>query len=234
MYLNGMDVDDMEVNERRPNDMPTTSAVPAYEGLLYTVFQKLRQVGEPGDAAAKPSGGVAIAFTSANSGEGVTHTVEALLRGLSRDASCRTLVADSRYLRRLTRPAVEVLELCQPLAAAYPGVLFALLDPQDDGRMYVGNHSWEGSWEYRRDVMDQLQLQFDYVVIDCPALRESNDILSLAPFVAGVILIVEASKTRRDQILHAEKSIEFAHGHLLGHVLNKRSYVVPEWLYRRL
>jgi len=45
---------------------------------------------------------------------------------------------------------------------------------------------------------------------------------------------VEADKTRRDQILNAEKSIEFARGKLIGHILNKRSYLVPEWIYRRL
>jgi Mrp family chromosome partitioning ATPase len=58
--------------------------------------------------------------------------------------------------------------------------------------------------------------------------------LSVAPFVDGVILVSEANKTRRGQILQAERAIETAQGKLLGHVLNKRTYPVPEWIYRRL
>ena len=72
------------------------------------------------------------------------------------------------------------------------------------------------------------------MLIDCPAIREGNDLLSLAPFVDGIILVVEAGGTRKEQILHAEKAIGFARGKLLGHILNKRRYDVPEWLYRRL
>jgi Mrp family chromosome partitioning ATPase len=205
--------------------LPAVATLPAYEGLLYTVFQQLRQ-------ADSQSRGLAIAFTSANSGEGVTHTIQALLSGLSRDGASRTLVADSRYLRQVTVAPLDLPMLFSPIASPSSGALFALSDPADFDA--EGPHSWEGSWEYRRDIVEALRAEFDYVLIDCPALRESNDILSLAPFVSGVILIVEADKTRRDQILNAEKSIEFARGKLIGHILNKRSYLVPEWIYRRL
>jgi hypothetical protein len=47
-------------------------------------------------------------------------------------------------------------------------------------------------------------------------------------------MVVEAETTRKDQILRAEKSIEFAGGKVIGNILNKRAYVVPEWVYRRL
>jgi hypothetical protein len=214
--------------------MPAIATMPAYEGLLYTVFQKLRQPSSDLSDDAAQRSGLAIAFTSVNSGEGVTHTIEALLHGLSRDGAGRTLCVESRYLRRLTRPAAECAELCQPMASSQPGSLFTLSDPRDFGHPVFGKYSWEGSWEYRRDVVELLQYSYDYVLFDCPALRESNDILSLAPFVSGVILVVEANKTRRDQILHAEKSIEFVRGKLIGHVLNKRRYLVPDWIYQRL
>jgi len=209
--------------------MPAVATIPAYEGLLYTVFQQLRQSADGAQAK-----GLAIAFTSANSGEGVTHTIQALLSGLSRDGASRTLVADSRHLRHLTIAPSNLGELFRPIPSPSSGALFALDDPIETDANPTGPHSWEGSWEYRRDVVENLRSAFDYVLIDCPALRESNDILSLAPFVGGVILIVEADKTRRDQILNAEKSIEFARGKLIGHILNKRSYLVPEWIYRRL
>ena len=66
------------------------------------------------------------------------------------------------------------------------------------------------------------------------AIKSAGDVFSLAPLVDGVIMVVEAGKTRVDQILHAEKSIEFARGKLIGHILNKRSFDVPNWLYKLL
>jgi Mrp family chromosome partitioning ATPase len=56
----------------------------------------------------------------------------------------------------------------------------------------------------------------------------------LAPGVDGVVLVVEADRTKRDQIQRAQRTIEMANGNLLGLVLNKRRYVVPRWLYRKL
>lgn len=204
-----------------------TTTVPAYESLLYTVFQKLRQSTAEADTKGK---GLAVAFTSANSGEGVTHTIQALLSGLARDGASRTLFADSRILRNLTIEPEEIDQLFLNLPGSHDGALTTIAEATN----LEGPHSWEGSWEYRRQIVRHLQSLFDYVLIDCPSLRESNDILSVAPFVNGVILVVEAGRTRRDQILHAQKSIEFARGKLIGQVLNKRSYAIPDWIYRRL
>ncbi len=208
--------------------MPTAAPLPAYEGLLYTVFQGLRQRAAVDEATRT---GLAIAFTSANAGEGVTHTISALLGGMARDGTTRSLLVDSACLRRLTVAPLELPKLCRPLAA---GGVYELEDAGAVAGAAEGPYSWDGSWEYRRDVLQGLRMTFDSILIDCPALRESNDLLSVAPFVDGIILVVEAGKTRRDQIVNAEKTIEFARGRLLGHILNKRSYAVPEWIYRRL
>jgi Mrp family chromosome partitioning ATPase len=81
---------------------------------------------------------------------------------------------------------------------------------------------------------DQLRREYRYVLIDCPSLKDSHDAVTLAPLVDGVVLVVEANRTQKDQLLYAERIIEAAHGRLLGHILNRRSYVVPEWLHRRM
>jgi hypothetical protein len=93
---------------------------------------------------------------------------------------------------------------------------------------------WEGSWQYRRDCIDLLRFEFDHTIIDCPSLEQSGDLLSVAPFVDGVILVVEANKTRREQPRQAEQVIAAAGGKLLGYILNKRTHEVPDWLYRNL
>jgi Mrp family chromosome partitioning ATPase len=97
-----------------------------------------------------------------------------------------------------------------------------------------GTTRWEGSRQHRRDCIDLLRREFDYTIVDCPSLKESGDVLSIAPFVDGVVLVVEANYTRRDQLQHAEHTIEAAQGNILGHILNKRTYEIPNWIYRRL
>ena len=200
-----------------------TPDAPAYDGLLYTVFQQLR---------AASNHGVAVALTSANSGEGVTHTLTALVSSLSRDTSMRTLQIDSRRLRNLSCAPAAMREHCQQIDANISEFL------GDSGHASEGSPrrscSWEGDWEYRRDCIAELRAAFDYILIDCPALKEGRDVFSLAPLVDGIILVVEACKTRTDQICHAERSIDFARGKLIGHILNKRTFTVPNWLYKRL
>ena len=47
-------------------------------------------------------------------------------------------------------------------------------------------------------------------------------------------LVLEAGKTRRQVAIRARKELEEAGGKLLGVVLNKRRYYIPDWIYRRL
>ena len=56
----------------------------------------------------------------------------------------------------------------------------------------------------------------------------------LAPLVDGIVLVVEANRTQKEQFLYAERAIEYAGGRILGHVLNKRTYVIPDWLHRKM
>ena len=50
----------------------------------------------------------------------------------------------------------------------------------------------------------------------------------------GVVLVVESEKTRWEVAESARKWIKSGNGNVLGVVLNKRKYHIPNWLYRRL
>ena len=201
--------------------MITESSTPAYDSLLYTVFQQLR---------AASTEGVVVAMTSATSGEGVTHSITALLNSLSRDGSRRILQVDAKQLRETTCAPASLLRCFKPVGTN----IFSFARSASTDMPVNVNNSWTGNWQYRRDCIQQLRSSFDYILVDCPAIKSAGDVFSLAPLVDGVIMVVEAGKTRVDQILHAEKSIEFARGKLIGHILNKRSFDVPNWLYKLL
>jgi len=84
------------------------------------------------------------------------------------------------------------------------------------------------------EVFAALRNRYDCVLLDCGGLDSSVDLLRLAPATDGVVLVVEAGRAGKEQINRAAQVIAEAQGTLLGFVLNKRRYPIPNWLYRLL
>lgn len=84
-----------------------------------------------------------------------------------------------------------------------------------------------GFWDPIRD-------QFDLVLVDGPPATTFPDGPGLASQVDGVILVVEAEKTRWQVALSVKEKIVKSGGSLLGVVFNKRRQYIPEFIYRHL
>lgn len=82
-----------------------------------------------------------------------------------------------------------------------------------------------------RGVWELLRARFDLVVIDSPPLEVSSDGLALVRNADGVVLVVEAEKTRQPVVEHLRQSVLDHGGNILGVVLNKRRYYIPPWVY---
>jgi capsular exopolysaccharide synthesis family protein len=80
----------------------------------------------------------------------------------------------------------------------------------------------------------ELEAQFEFVLIDAPPTSLYADAALLGQRADGVVLVVEAHATRRETALQARRQLERAGVRLLGAVLNKRTFAVPESIYRRL
>jgi Mrp family chromosome partitioning ATPase len=80
----------------------------------------------------------------------------------------------------------------------------------------------------------QLREQFEYVLIDAPPLSTYGDAALLGQMADGIILVVEANSTRRENARIAKETLESANVKLLGAVLNNRTFPIPEALYRKL
>lgn len=193
-----------------------------YHTLLYTVLQKPREL---------DGSGVVIALSSSNRREGVTSVARQIVQELGRGDFTSAACINVNFLRRLHEPTIEAIRSTLMNA----GSRFAT-DGKPEGSLIVQGRRgpWEGSWQYRRECIQLLRSEFEYTIIDCPSLEQSGDVLSIAPFVDGVILVVESNRTRRDQPRQAEQNIAAAGGKVLGYILNKRKYEIPQWLYRRL
>lgn len=182
-----------------------------YTGLLYSIFQRPRENDEKG---------LVVAFTSSLPGEGVTYVVSHLSGLLGAQTGGSVLVVD---LSKLSSGAPLVPQVAGPSGErkALPEAAFRTQD-------------WTGSWQFRRDLIAQWRSRFEYVLLDCPGTGMGSEAIAVAQHVDGIILVVEANRTKNQELKFTEHQIQTAGGKILGYVLNKRRYLVPGWIYDRL
>lgn len=174
------------------------------EGLLSRIF---RRNGENSNR------GFVIALTSAHPSAGVSYITNALATALDQQGHQITLLLNGRHLGQ---PDGSSVSLEQPLGA----------DASPD--------NWHSNQSRLAIYLNNLRHEYRYVVIDCPSLKETEHALVLAPLVDGIVVVVEANRTQKEQLRYAERTLESAGGRILGHVLNKRTYVIPNWLHRTM
>ena len=80
----------------------------------------------------------------------------------------------------------------------------------------------------------ELRQEFRYVLMDSPAVNIYSDAVPLGQAADGVILVVAANTTRREAACKAKECFENAGAHLLGVVMNNRTYPIPQVIYNRL
>ena len=90
------------------------------------------------------------------------------------------------------------------------------------------------SSDHIKSRLAELCAQFTYVLVDAPPASESTESLVFGRLADGVVLVIEAHATRRESARKVKESLEAANVKLLGAVLNKRTFPVPEKLYSRI
>jgi capsular exopolysaccharide synthesis family protein len=88
--------------------------------------------------------------------------------------------------------------------------------------------------EGMRARIAELMKMFDFVLLDSPAVSVYGDALTIGALVSGAVLVLQSDSTRRQAALSAKEAMESAGIRLLGAVLNKRTYPIPQALYDRL
>jgi capsular exopolysaccharide synthesis family protein len=82
--------------------------------------------------------------------------------------------------------------------------------------------------------LEELRKEFDFVLIDAPPLTRYSDAVVLGQLTDGVVLVLEANATRREVALQVAENLRASNVRILGAVLNKRTFPIPESLYHRL
>ena len=84
--------------------------------------------------------------------------------------------------------------------------------------------------EGMQGLIKELAGEFDLVVVDLPAARQSSAALRLARRLDGILMVVEAGRVRRDVAQRVSEVLVRAGARPLGAVLNKWQQRVPAWL----
>jgi Mrp family chromosome partitioning ATPase len=94
--------------------------------------------------------------------------------------------------------------------------------------------SFPGAYDRLRSRIAELGAEFRFVVIHSSPLHLDAASILLSRWTDGVVLVLEANRTRRETARRMKQNLEAANVSVLGVVLNNRTFPVPEALYRRL
>ncbi len=100
--------------------------------------------------------------------------------------------------------------------------------------VFLGKSENVNSPIWLRGRLGDLRLQFDYSVIHCAPATEWAGMALLANLADGLVLGLEAHRTRRLSAKSLRDQLVAANVCLLGIVLTERRFPIPERLYRRL
>jgi protein-tyrosine kinase len=81
---------------------------------------------------------------------------------------------------------------------------------------------------------EPLKERFDLIIVDSPPVMLFPDGPAIVSKVDGVILVVEAEKTKWQIALNVKEKIIKSGGTIIGTVFNKRKYYIPEFIYKYL
>ncbi len=83
-------------------------------------------------------------------------------------------------------------------------------------------------------LLEEALRSYDTIIVDAPPVISSPETPPMTAFVDGVVVVVRAGKTKREVVLRAIKSISSFGGSVLGVVLNRKRYHIPDFIYRRI
>jgi receptor protein-tyrosine kinase len=80
----------------------------------------------------------------------------------------------------------------------------------------------------------ELRKEFDFVIVDAPPMTRYADAIALGKLCDGVVVVLEAGSTRRKAARSAVQTLGSSRVQVLGAVLNKRTFPIPESIYNRI
>ncbi len=183
---------------------------------------------------------VMVQFASSQSGEGVSTIVNEVARTVADRFSKKVLLVNATRSFEQNGSFSEEWEswnttpdLCGGNGTAcfqtkYNNLWVATLPVGRSAASY-------GDLDARVSQLKGTWQKFDLVLVDCPPLLEEPDSFELVRNVDGVVLVLEAERTKCSVAENVKERIVRNGGNILGVVFNKRRYHIPacirNWLH---
>lgn len=84
------------------------------------------------------------------------------------------------------------------------------------------------------DFQRELAAGYDYVLCDSDFIGSPFFSQGAVAGGDGVVLVVRAGKTNREVAGRAVETVRHVGGRVLGVILNRREFPIPDFIYRRL
>jgi capsular exopolysaccharide synthesis family protein len=184
-----------------------------------------------------------LALISCYPGEGVSTVATSLALNLAQQQGGRVLLVDTNVV---ARPAAHqflgvdhntgLAEISTLGPDKTNGILPSSINNLDILPLGHSQANLARFFESRQftELLNIWKQEYNFVLVDTPALHEAGWVTQLASMANGVVLVIEAEQTRWEVVQQAKEVLEKAHANVLGVVLNKRQFHIPEWLYRTL
>jgi succinoglycan biosynthesis transport protein ExoP len=91
----------------------------------------------------------------------------------------------------------------------------------------IDENQWDG-------VLRTARQSYDMIVIDSPAMTRSKAGIVITPLVDLTLLVIDAQETRAAVARSLIEQVDAAGGQVLGSILNKRRFPIPQAIYARL
>jgi len=186
--------------------------------------------------------GKVVAFACSVEGEGTTTVVAEYGASLGTSGNKGTLLIDAN-LRAPKLHALFGVENEKGLADVLTGNqdLMSCVASLGEGRLSVlpsGMTTVSPTSLFNvprcKKLFEAAREHFAIVLIDCPPVVPYAETPLIASVADGMVLIIESDRTKREIVGRAKAAAQEAKAEILGVVLNRRRYVIPEFLYRYL
>lgn len=85
-----------------------------------------------------------------------------------------------------------------------------------------------------KNLVSVLRSRYDYVIFDTPPAIAVTDAGLLGAQTDGTVMVIQAGRTQKGIVKHAEVILKQAHAKLLGYILTNIQYHIPAYIYRYL
>jgi Mrp family chromosome partitioning ATPase len=183
-----------------------------------------------------------VVFAGIDHGDGCSWISASVADSLARTALRPVCLVEANF-RTPTLPnlfgTTNHYGLTDSLLAEDP--ISSYVKPVGAGKLWLlssGGLAWDSantfSSERVKARMAELRTEFEFVIIDAPPLSRYADAVAIGQLTDGLVVVLKAGSTRREAAQAAVSNLRLSKVPILGSVLNKRTYPIPESIYKRL